>query len=325
MTAPLDHAADFERGPRGRFDSALRDEVLRGLRAPRKSLPPKLFYDDTGASLFERICTLPEYYPTRTELGILESCVGELASLAGPGCALIEYGSGAGTKVRLLLDALDNPAAYVPIDIAAEQLARVAGEVAAEYPAVAVRPVLADYTRAFSLPALPPHARRVAFFPGSTIGNFDPAAAADFLGRIRRTVGDSGALILGADRIKDRATLESAYDDAQGVTAAFNLNMLARLNRELGADFDLATFMHRACWDARARRVEMHLVSLRDQVVTVAGDRIPFERGESIWTESSYKFDEASLRELATGAGFAIERLWTDVDDRFWVGFMRAA
>jgi len=324
MTTPLDNAADFERVRRGQFDPALRDEVLRGLRAVRKTLPPKLFYDDTGASLFERICALPEYYPTRTELGILERCVGELARLAGPECALIEYGSGAGVKVRLLLDALDRPVAYVPIDIAAEQLARVAGEIAAEYPGVAVRPVRADYTRAFSLPPLPPNARRVAFFPGSTIGNFDPAAAATFLGRIRRTVGDDGALILGADRIKDRETLESAYDDAQGVTAAFNLNMLRRLNRELGADFDLESFMHRACWDSRAHRVEMHLVSLRDQVVTVAGERIPFESGESVWTESSYKFDEDSLRELATSAGFGIEKLWTDEDDRFWVGFMRA-
>jgi len=325
MTSPLDPSASLDaRRNAPERDIGLRDEVLRGLRAARKTLPPKLFYDDTGATLFERICTLPEYYPTRTELGILEGCVGEIAELAGAGCALIEYGSGAGVKVRLLLDALERPAAYVPIDIAAEQLARVAGEIAAEYPALDVRPVRADYTRALSLPPLPAGARRVAFFPGSTIGNFDPASAAAFLQRIRRTVGDDGALVLGVDRVKDRETLESAYDDAQGVTAAFNLNMLARLNRELGADFDLESFMHRACYDSRARRVEMHLVSLSDQVVTVAGERIRFERGESIWTESSYKFDEESLRELAVGAGFSIERLWTDEDDRFWVGFMRA-
>lgn len=303
----------------------LRDEVLRGLRSSPKMLPPKLFYDTTGAALFERITTLPEYYLTRAELEILHARVHEIASLAGPGCALVEYGSGAGMKVRLLLDALDRPAAYVPIDISAEQLIRVAGEIAAEYPGLIVQPALADYTAPLHLPDLPQRARRIAFFPGSTIGNFHPTEAAAFLRRVRRTVANDGALVLGVDRRKDAAVLHAAYNDAAGVTAAFNLNMLRHINRELGADFDLECFQHRAVFNAAENRVEMHLVSLARQVVTVAGARIPFERGETIWTESSYKYDHARLEQLVTSAGFALTRLWSDAGDRFWVAFLTAA
>lgn len=304
---------------------ALRDEVLRGLRSSPKTLPPKLFYDTTGAALFERITTLPEYYLTRAELEILHARVHEIASLAGPGCALVEYGSGAGLKVRLLLDALDRPAAYVPIDISAEQLIRVAGEIAAEYPGLIVQPVWADYTAPLQLPDLPQRARRIAFFPGSTIGNFHPTEAAAFLHRVRRTVANDGALVLGVDRRKDAALLHAAYNDAAGVTAAFNLNMLRHINRELGADFDLECFQHRAVFNAAENRVEMHLVSLARQVVTVAGARVPFERGETIWTESSYKYDHARLEQLVTSAGFALTRLWSDAGDRFWVAFLTAA
>ena len=305
-------------------DRVLRDEVLRGLRSTPKTLPPKLFYDDAGAALFERITELPEYYLTRTELAILRARVGEIADLVGPRAALVEYGSGAGVKVRLLLDALRDPAAYVPIDISGEQLARVAGEIAAAYPGLAVRPLRADYTQPLALPALPADSRRLAFFPGSTIGNFHPTEAAAFLRRIRRAVGAGGALVLGVDRRKDAAVLDAAYDDAAGVTAAFNRNVLHRLNRELGADFDPERFAHRAFFDDAAGRVEMHLVSLERQVVTVAGVRVAFRRGETIWTESSYKYDAAALDALVTSAGFRVTRLWTDAADFFWVAYLDA-
>lgn len=303
---------------------ALRTEALRGLTAEPKTLPPKLFYDAEGAALFERICELPEYYLTRTELGILRAHVDEIAALAGPRAALVEYGSGAGTKVRLLLDALESPAAYVPIDIAQAQLAQVSREIARDYPQVRVAPLYADYTRPVKLPRLPHDARRVAFFPGSTIGNFHPTEAAAFLRRVRRAVGARGALILGVDRRKSARTLLAAYDDAAGVTAAFNRNVLARLDRELGADFDLGRFRHRAVWNDRASRIEMHLVSDGAQVVHLAGVPIRFADGESIWTESSYKYDRGRLEQLVAAGGFAIERLWTDARRRFWVGFLTA-
>ena len=328
MTAPLDwhgsSRADASARANG-VDPALRDEVLRGLLSRPKTLPPKLFYDALGAELFERITTLPEYYLTRAELEILHAHVAELAELAGPHTALVEYGSGAGVKVRLLLDTLHDPAAYIPIDISAAQLARVAGDIAAQYPRVAMRPLCADYTRPFQLPRLPSGARRLAFFPGSTIGNFHPTEAAAFLHRIRRTVGAEGALVLGVDRRKDAATLDAAYNDAAGVTAAFNLNMLRRLNRELDADFDLRRFAHRAFFNTEASRVEMHLVSLDRQVVRIAGERITFDTGETIWTESSYKYDESALEALVTSAGFRITRLWTDAAERFWVAYLDAS
>ena len=320
----------FERrgapGAEPRTDTGtLEREVLRGLTSNPKTLPPKLFYDAAGAELFEHICELPEYYLTRAELEILRARSGEIADLAGPRAALVEYGSGAGVKIRLLLDALDHPAAYVPIDISSEQLARVAGELAAEYPDVAVRPLHADYTMPLTLPSLDEGSRRLAFFPGSTIGNFHPMEASIFLRRVRRAVGKNGALILGVDRRKRASVLNAAYDDAAGVTAEFNLNILARINRELGADFDLGRFAHRAFFNSEASRVEMHLVSLDAQTVHVAGESIRFARGETIWTESSYKYDRARLRELTESAGFRLERLWTDSKKRFWVAYLSAA
>ena len=302
----------------------LLSEVLNGLTSTPKTLPAKLFYDDEGARLFERICTLDEYYLTRSELSILRARVGEIAMLAGPACALIEYGSGAGTKIRLLLDALHAPAAYVPIDISHLQLERVAADLASDYPRVAICPLCADYTRPLTLPNLPAHARRLAFFPGSTIGNFHPAEAAAFLTRIRRTVGPGGMLVLGVDRRKDTATLHAAYDDPQGITAAFNLNMLRRINRELGADFDVRKFQHLAFFNDQAGRVEMHLVSTEDQVVHVAGTSVEIARSETIWTESSYKYDEEQLANVAGSAGFRVERLWTDRNDYFWVSVLVA-
>jgi dimethylhistidine N-methyltransferase len=302
----------------------MREEVLRGLHSEPKTLPPKLFYDEAGADLFEQICELPEYYLTRAELEILRARSGEIAALAGPRVALLEYGSGAGVKIRLLLDALESPAAYVPIDISREQLGRVSRELAAEYPGVAVRPLHADYTLPLAVPPLPEGSRRVAFFPGSTIGNFHPMEAAIFLGRVRRAVGRGGALILGVDRRKRAATLNAAYDDSAGVTAEFNLNILARLNRDVHAHFDLDTFEHRAFFNPRASRVEMHLVSKVEQIVKVAGEPIHFEKGESIWTESSYKYDRARLEELIETAGFRTRKLWTNRKKQFWVAYLEA-
>lgn len=303
--------------------AALREETLHGLSAARKTLSPKLFYDATGAELFERITTLPEYYPTRAELQILAERAPEIAAVAGPGAALIEYGSGAGMKVRTLLDALSSPAAYVPIDISAEQLARVAQEIRNEYPGLQVLPVHADFTQPLLLPPLPQGALRLAFYPGSTIGNFHPDEAILFLRRICNTVGRHGALVLGVDRVKDPVIIEAAYNDAAGVTAAFNLNVLRRLNREFGANFDLERFAHRAFFNRRHSRIETHLVSLDDQVVQVAGHDIPFAAGETIWTASSYKYDREGLERLANCAGFSVDKLWTDEAENFWVAVLR--
>jgi dimethylhistidine N-methyltransferase len=304
---------------------SLRASVMRGLRAGVKTLSPALFYDATGARLFEQICELPEYYPTRTEHAILARHGRELAERAGAGCALIEYGSGAGVKVRYLLDHLERPVAYVPVDISREQLHEVAREREGQYPGLRVLPVCADYTTTFELPVLPTGARRVAFFPGSTIGNFHPAEAAAFLHRVRHTVGNKGGLILGVDRRKDPRVLHDAYNDSAGVTAAFNLNLLTRLNRELGADFDLDRFRHVAFFDDATSRIEMHLESVIAQQVTIGGEVIAFEAGETIHTECSYKYDRPRLEELAEESGFRIEALYTDERDWFWEAWLLPA
>jgi dimethylhistidine N-methyltransferase len=301
----------------------LRD-VLACLRARPKTLPSGLFYDARGARLFEQITALDEYYPTRTEIATLGERAGEIAEVAGPECTLIEYGSGAGIKARILLDALREPAAYIPIDVSAEQLARVSREMIAAYPEVAVLPVNADYSLPFTLPELPYRGCRLAFFPGSTIGNLRPAAAAALLGQIRAVCGPGGALVLGVDRTKDPDVLHAAYNDRAGITAQFNLNILTRLNRELGADFDVSRFRHLAFYNPAESRVEMHLESLDDQVVRVRGEEIAFATGETIWTESSYKYDEPQLRRIIGPSGFTIHRLWSDAGERFWVALLRA-
>ena len=321
MTARYANSAGLRIGSYPATDT-IRAEVLRGLLGDPKTLPPKLFYDRAGARLFEAICELPEYYLTRTELGILRHRAAEIAARCGEHTALIEYGSGEGVKVRVLLDHLKNPAAYVPVDISMEQLTAVSAERARQYPHLRVSPVHADYTMRFALPVLPPDARRVAFFPGSTIGNLHPAEATAFLHRIRSTVGPNGALILGVDRRKDVNILRAAYNDAAGVTAAFNLNMLARLNRELGATFNLGTFRHWAHFNDEASRIEMHLESTVAQRVHVAGTPIDFAQGETILTECSYKYDRPFLEAVIRPAGFRIEELWTDERDWFWVGFL---
>jgi dimethylhistidine N-methyltransferase len=310
------------RDSQGAERRTLAAEALIGLRERPKRLPPKFFYDERGAELFERICRQPEYYLWRAELEILTRQGRAIAQLLGPRVALIDLGSGAGDKSRLLLSALDAPAAYVPVDIAGDQLAELARQVRAAHPLVEVRPVLADYSRPFIVPPLPSDVRRVAYFSGSTIGNLHEVEAVAFLDRLRRMVGPEGGILLGADRVKDRATLEAAYADAHGITAAFNLNVLERLNRELGANFDLDAFRHVAFFDEDARRIEMHLESLVAQTVTVAGVEIHFEVGERIWTESSYKYDLGALERLATGSGLRIERLFSDDGARFWVAWL---
>lgn len=317
-----DSQRDVSRDSQRATPSTFRQQVLRGLKASVKTLSPALFYDAAGAQLFEQICELPEYYPTRTERAILERYAGELAERAGAGCALIEYGSGAGVKVRYLLDRLESPVAYVPVDISREQLLDVARERSAQYPALRILPVCADYTTPFELPVLPPAARRVAFFPGSTIGNFHPAEAAAFLHRVRHTVGARGGLILGVDRRKDERVLHAAYNDAAGVTAAFNLNLLTRLNREFGADFDLRRFRHRAFFDDAMSRIEMHLEATVAHRVIVDGQVIEFAAGETIHTECSYKYDRERLAELAEASGFRIETLYTDECDWFWEAWL---
>ena len=306
------------------MDAALREEVLRGLRAPRKTLPPKLFYDDRGARLFEEISKLPEYYPTRTEVEILRAHMPDIARLAGPSCAVIEYGSGAGVKTRLLLDAL-KPVSYTAIEISEKQLLGVTKRLAAAYPDVEMHPVNADYTRPVTLPPLPRHERRLAFFPGSTIGNFHPDQATAFLRNVRALVGERGAMVLGADRRKDKKVLEAAYNDAAGVTAAFNLNMLARLNREMESQFDLERFRHVAFFNDDKSRIEMHLESVLDQTVMVAAESIHFDKGETIWTESSYKYDESRLASVVEAAGFRVRQLFSDSEKRFWVVYLEAS
>ena len=299
------------------------EEVTAGLSRPLKELPPKYFYDERGSELFEAICGLPEYYLTRAELELMRDHAGEMARHLGPGCAVIEYGSGSGRKTRLLLKALA-PVAYVPIDIAREQLEVTAAEIAHEFPGVAVTAVCADYSRSFRLPQLagPRARRRVVYFPGSTIGNLSQPEAAGFLANARRLVGPGGGMLVGVDLKKDAARLNAAYNDARGITAAFNLNLLARINRELDADFDLASFRHHAFYNGTLGRIEMHLVSLADQRVRVGRAGFGFRGGETIHTENSYKYSVDEFRALARGAGFDPGRCWTDRGRQFAVHWL---
>lgn len=304
----------------------MRDEMWAGLAAPRKTLPCKWLYDAAGSALFERICELPEYYPTRTELAILEAHAGEMAERLGPRCLLVEYGSGSSRKTRLLLDCLVEPAGYVPIDISRAALAASAQALRQAYPSLEVLPVCADYAEPIELPRpRRPAERRAVFFPGSTIGNFTPPEAQRFLARMARAAGPDGGILIGADLRKDRVLLEAAYDDAAGVTAAFDRNLLVRANRELRADFPVERFRHHALWNDADGRVEMHLVSLDARVVTVAGRRFAFEAGETIHTENSYKYTLPGFARLAAGAGLAVRRIWTDPRGWFSVQWLVSA
>lgn len=288
-------------------------EVICGLSRRRKALPPKFFYDERGCALFEAICRLPEYYLTRAEIALLRARRAEIAGVLGAGCVLIELGAGSARKTRILLGAL-RPVAYVPIDIARDQLVAACRAIAREYPGLPVTGVCADYTRDFELPAVAAGRvhRRAIFFPGSTIGNFTPGEAVAFLRRGRRLAGAGGAMLVGVDLRKDARRLAAAYDDSRGITAAFNLNLLARINRELGADFDLAGFRHRAFYNRALGRIEMHLESVRAQQVRLGGRVFRFRRGETIHTENSYKYSIAGFQRLARRAGFRPEACWTD-------------
>ncbi len=303
--------------------------VHRGLTARPKTLPAKFFYDQRGSELFERICELPEYYPTRTEIALLERHAGEIAAAIGDRAALIEFGAGALRKVRLLLDALPDLHAYLPIDISGDHLTENARLLAAEHPHLAIRPVVADFTAAFELPELPAGTRRVGFFPGSSIGNFTPAEARGFLQRAARLLS-GGGLLIGVDLVKDPAILHAAYNDAAGVTAEFNLNVLRRINTELGGDADLDGFAHYAFYQPQLQRIEMHLVSRRAQSLRIGPPaanqaRYDFAAGESIHTENSYKYTLAGFRQLAEQAGFHAKAVWRDPDRLFSLHWLVAA
>ena len=284
-------------------------------------ISPKYFYDAAGSQLFDRICDLPEYYPTRTELSILQRCLPAMAQLAGPGAEIVEFGAGSLHKVRLLLAAFTRPARYVPIDISGEHLAGAAADLRDAFPRLEVQPVIADYTQPLTLPrAAGP---RIGFFPGSTLGNFAPDEALAFLERAAGLL-HGGALLLGADLVKDPHLLHAAYNDAQAVTARFNLNLLVRANRELGTDFAVDQFAHYAFYNAPLQRIEMHLVSRERQVVQLGGERFTLEEGESVHTENSYKFTVDGLRALATRAGFRPGAVWTDPQRLFSVHWLHA-
>jgi len=299
----------------------MRREVLQGLEESPKTLPCKYFYDRRGSELFDQICDLEEYYPTRTEEGILQRHAGEMtARLGDQRCTLVEYGSGSSRKTRLLLDCLSH-GTYIPIDISGQHLARSAARLSREYPHLAIHPVCADYTRPLALPQLAGR-RTVVFFPGSTIGNFHPPAAQAFLRQMAEVCGEDGGILIGVDLRKDSRVLERAYNDARGVTAAFNLNLLKRLNRELGTDFNLARFTHQAPYNRSAGRIEMHLVSEAAQTVWIGQTPVRFKMGETVRTECSYKYTLEGFAALAAGAGLAVEQVWTDPKGWFSVQYL---
>jgi L-histidine Nalpha-methyltransferase len=305
-------------------EESFRDAVLNGLGRAQKAIPCKFFYDARGSALFEEICRLPEYYPTRTEIAILEENSGDIAAQMGAHCRLIEFGSGASQKVRILLRVLEKPAAYVPVDISREHLRDAATSLAEDFPSVPVVAVCADYTRPFPLPPLPgAKGKRVGFFPGSTIGNFEPDAAVAFLANYARILGPGGEMLIGVDLKKDPEILDAAYDDRAGVTAAFNLNLLERINRELDGDLDLDQFEHVAFYNRTEGRVEIYIRSLADQAAQIAGSRFYFGRGELIHTEYSYKYTVKEFRALAARAGFRPVDTWTDPAALFSVHYLR--
>jgi dimethylhistidine N-methyltransferase len=299
-------------------------EAVAGLSRPQKTLPCKFLYDEEGSRLFNEICELEEYYPTRTENQILCDNINEIASLIGSECRLVEFGSGSSTKTRHLLTHLPSMSGYVPIDISGPQLLESAAQLGGEFPDLEINPLEGDYCEISEIPNTKRNPRRtVAFFPGSTIGNFDPVAAVPFLRKIAFLCGSGGGLLIGVDRKKPRRILEPAYNDRKGVTAKFNLGILARANRELGADFDLSAFHHRAPYNETEGRIEMHLVSERAQVVHLNCQEFSFEEGEYITTEHSYKYTLPGFAGLALRAGFELVRNWEDCNHLFSVLFLR--
>lgn len=300
--------------------------VISGLSADRKTLPCKFFYDQTGSQLFDRICVLTEYYPTRTEIALMEAKSAEIAEIVGENRHVIEFGSGSSQKIRILLDTLDHPAGYTAIDISRDHLLESAGLLAAECPDIPIAAVCADFTKPFTLPEIANKgARELGFFPGSSIGNFTRAEAADFLrGSHQILAGRGSGFLIGIDLRKDPAILNAAYNDAEGVTASFNLNLLVRANRELGADFNLAAFRHHAFYNEIEGRIEMHLISLCDQQVRIGEHSFQFATDESIHTESSYKYAPEEFQAVARSAGYSPERVWIDDDRLFSLHYLLA-
>ncbi len=320
MTVPTNSIADLA------AKQNFRGEVIAGLTNSPRTWPCKYFYDERGAELFQKICELPEYYITRTEIGILRLHGAEIAAALGADIELIGLGTGAGTKTRILLEELKTPRVYVPIDISKEQLEESCARFRQTFPDLQILPVCADYLEPFELP-LPRKlsARSVIYFPGSTIGNFEPDAAVAFLERLVDIAGDGGGLLIGVDLQKDRHVIERAYNDAAGVTAAFNLNLLARINRELGGEFDLTSWQHRAIYNENAGRVEMYLVSRTKQRVQIEDQYFNFAAGEAILTEYSYKHTPPGFAALARKAGFRFANLWTDNAQFFGIFYFRVA
>ncbi len=301
---------------------SFREAVLEGLQKLQKRIPSKFLYDERGSKLFERICEQEEYYPTRTEMAIMRKHAEAMTQAVGAQARLVEYGSGSSRKIRVLLDHLEDLAVYVPVDISRTHLVEAAEALAADYPDVPIQPLCADYTTAFELPTpLRPPARTVGYYPGSTIGNFQPDDAEAFLRRVAEVVGADGGLLVGVDLKKDVDVLEAAYNDAAGVTAAFNKNLLHRMNRELDATFDPDRFEHLSVWNEEKGCIESFLRSMGAQTVTVAGTSVSFSEGETIHTEYSYKYTLDGFAELAGAAGFTVEEVWTDPRSYFSVQY----
>jgi dimethylhistidine N-methyltransferase len=298
------------------------DAVLEGLSRPDKAIPCRFLYDARGSALFDEICELAEYYPTRTETKILAACAAEIGLRVGPRAQLIELGSGSSIKVRILLEAFEDPAAYVAVDVSREHLRNAAARLAADFPRLEVAAICADYAAPFPLPELGGGGRRLAFFPGSTIGNLEPEAALAFLKLWARRLGPDSAMLVGVDLRKDVGILHAAYDDAQGVTAAFSLNLLGRANRELGAGFDLGGFRHEARYDQGRGRIEIHLRSLGSQTVRIAGREFAFAKGERLHVEHSYKYGLGQFQEMARVAGFEPAAVFTDPNQLFSVHYL---
>jgi dimethylhistidine N-methyltransferase len=285
-------------------------DVIAGLSAHHKHLPPKYFYDAQGSRLFEEICATTDYYITRCETALLHTVAAEVAAQVPQGAVLVEFGSGDSAKTRLLLDAVPQLSAYVPIDISVDALRNASAKLAQDYPRLIVAPVSADFTGHFDLPAFAQGRRRIGFFPGSTIGNLDRHGMVRFLGSTKEVLGEDAVLLVGADLVKDASTMIAAYDDSQGVTERFNKNLLLRINRELGGDFDADAFEHLALWNTEHSRMEMYLVSLNDQIVNAAGHTFAFRSGESLHTENSHKFTVDTFTWLAAAAGWTVTRTW---------------
>lgn len=298
------------------------EEVLYGLRQPQKKLPSKFFYDERGSELFEKITGLKEYYPTRAEMAILKANMDAISGLISQRAMLVELGSGSSKKVRLLIKELSDLAAYVPVDISKSYLIKVARQLSEDFPGLLIKPVCADYTHRFNLPRIDiDYQKQILFYPGSTIGNFDPDFAQQFLKTIATLTEKNAAILIGVDLKKDKKTLEAAYNDSEGVTADFNKNILVRLNRELGANFDVDYFSHCAFYNEEKGRIEMHLVSKKEQDVQIAGEQFQFEEGETIHTENSYKYSLAEFKDLVSD-WFSVEKVWTDENNYFSLQYL---